>query len=339
MVSISATSDFDGCITGLAIYKLRNDYNAELIDSNGTEYDVSDAFSYYQDYVTLGFSFDDYELADGCYTLNVYDQCIVTSDNLLTNPDFALGFTDWVKNNSPSQYAIVADQLEMTFDPFGIGDTDYITNGDFSSGAAWTINAGWTIAGGKAVHTPGNTGTMFQTLSLPAPPLPTLGFNYYIGFTVSNWTAGTISVKLGNAAGTTSYTWKGNDRFIQFYNPKASGTIDIIFTPSSNFDGEIDDVKMVKTNQCCAVSISVVHHNCANVLVSTVSANLQRASGDCCRNPDGVNNTFVVCCAWVLTGARCDGVSRCVNGWQCQSQCSSQCATNRNNATAMSFWA
>jgi hypothetical protein len=248
VVSISATSDFDGCITGLAIYKLRNDYSAEIIDSNGNEYDVSDSFSYYQDYVTLGFSFDDYELADGCYTLNVYDQCIVTSDNLVTNPDFALGFTDWVKNNSGSQYAIVADQLEMSFDPFGIGDTDYITNGDFSSGAAWTINAGWTIAGGKAVHTPGNTGTMFQTLTLPAPPPPGLGFNYWVGFTVSNWTAGTITVKLGTNATGTTYTWKGNDRFIQFYGPKQSGSVDIIFTPSTLFDGEIDDVKVVKTN-------------------------------------------------------------------------------------------
>jgi len=245
------------CISDLKIYELKKDYLLELVSSNGTEYDVSESIEYYNEFVTIDLDINSYELADDCYTLNMYDQCIVTSDNLLTNPDFALGFTDWVKNNSASQYAIVADQLEMTFDPFGIGDTDYITNGDFSSGAAWTINAGWTIAGGKAVHTPGNTGTMFQTLSLPAPPLPALGFNYYIGFTVSNWTAGTISVKLGNAAGTTSYTWKGNDRFIQFYNPKASGTIDIIFTPSSNFDGEIDDVKMVKTNHS---GIALLYH-------------------------------------------------------------------------------
>ena len=258
VVSISASSDFDGCITGISLYKLRNDYSAEVIDSNGTSYDVSNSFSYYQDYVTLGFAFDDYELADGCYTLNVYDQCIVTSDNLITNPDFANGFTDWVKNNSGSQYSIVADQLVMSFNPFGIGDTDYITNGDFSGGSTgWTLGAGWSIVGAKARHTAGNTATLTQTLTLPAPPLPTLGFNFYIGFTVSNWTTGTISVKLGNAAGTTSYTWKGNDRFIQFYNPKASGTIDIIFTPSSTFDGDIDDIKVVKTNHS---GIALLYH-------------------------------------------------------------------------------
>lgn len=249
VIKVLATSDFDGCISGMSLYKLRNDYSAELIDSNGTNYDVSDAFSYYQDYVTLGFSFDDYELSDGCYTLNVYDQCIVTSDNLITNGDFALGFTDWVRNNAASQYAIVADQLVMNFNPFGIGDTDYVTNGDFSGGATgWTLGAGWSIVSNKALHTPGNTATLSQTLTLPAPPLPVLGFNYWVGFTISNWTTGTVTVKLGTNPTGTTYTWKGNDRFIQFYNPKQSGSVDITFTPSSTFDGDIDDIKVVKTN-------------------------------------------------------------------------------------------
>ena len=249
VVSISATSDFDGCITGLAIYKLRNDYSAELIDSNGTEYDVSDAFSYYQDYVTLGFQFQDYELADDCYTLNVYDQCVITSDNLIINGDFFDGLNNWTLNLGASRYNIVADQLEMNFNPFGIGATDYVTNGDFSSGASWTINSGWSVAGGKAIHTPGNTGTLFQTLTLPAPPPPIVAYNYHVIFTVTNWTAGTISLKLGTSPTGTSYTWKGNDTFLQYYKPNQSGSVDLIFTPSSNFDGEIDDVKCVIKTQ------------------------------------------------------------------------------------------
>jgi len=253
-ITIEATSTFDGCISGISLYKLRNDYSAELIDLNGTNYDVSDAFSYYQDYVTLGFSFDDYELADGCHTLNVYDQCIVTSDNLITNGDFANGFTDWVKNNVGSQYSIVADQLVLTFNPFGIGLTDYITNGDFSGGATgWTLGAGWSIVSNKARHTAGNTATLSQTMTMPAPPLPALAYNYYVGFTISNWTTGTVTVKLGSDPTGTTYTWKGNDRFVQFYNAKQSGSVDITFTPSSTFDGDIDDIKVVPTGHSAFV--------------------------------------------------------------------------------------
>ena len=269
------------CISDMKIYELKKDYLLEAVNSSGTAFDVSNAIEYYNEFVTIDFKFDDYELADGCYTLNMYDQCIVTSDNLITNPDFALGFTDWVKNNAGSQYAIVADQLVMNFNPFGIGDTDYITNGDFSGGATgWTLGAGWSIVGAKARHTAGNTATLTQTLTLPAPPLPALGFNYYIGFTVSNWTTGTISVKLGNAAGTTSYTWKGNDRFIQFYNPKASGTIDIIFTPSSTFDGDIDDIKVVKTNHS---GIALLYHTA----IPTVTPGTYQADWEIISSTDG----------------------------------------------------
>ena len=247
VLTVGAQVTFDGCISDLAVYKLRNDYTAEVVDANGNNYDVSSAFSYYQDYVTLGFQFEDFELADGCYTLNVNDYCVITSDNLVINGDFVDGFDNWTKFGPSTQFAIVSDQLKFIFDPFGIGDTDYVTNGDFSSGAAWTLNAGWSIAGGRAVHTPGNTGTLFQTMTLPTPPL-NVNYNYWVKFTVSNWTTGTITLKLGTSPTGTIYTWKGNDTFLQFYQPKQSGSVDIIFTPSSTFDGEIDNVACVRTN-------------------------------------------------------------------------------------------
>lgn len=247
VVSVSATSAFDGCISDIQLYSLKNDYTAELINSSDVVTDVSDAIEYYQDYVTLGFQFQDYELADDCYTLNVYDYCVVTSDNLVFNGDFVDGYDYWTKTNGAAQYGMVGNELEFKFSPFTQGFTDYVTNGDFSSGASWTINAGWSIAGGKAIHTPGNTGTLFQTMTLPTPPLGT-NYNYWVKFTVTNWTAGTINLKLGNAVNGTTYTWKGNDIFIQIYQPKQSGSVDIVFTPSSTFDGEIDDVAVVLTS-------------------------------------------------------------------------------------------
>jgi len=247
VVSVSATSAFDGCISDIQLYSLKNDYTAELVNSNGGVTDISDAIEYYQDYVTLGFQFQDYELADDCYTLNVYDYCVVTSDNLVFNGDFVDGYSNWTRNNGPAQYSVLGNELQFKFSPFTQGYTDYVTNGDFSSGAAWTINPGWSIAGGRAVHTPGNTGTLFQTMTLPTPPL-NVNYTYYVGFTVTNWTAGTINVKLGNAVNGTTYTWKGNDTFIQVYVPRQAGSVDIVFTPSSTFDGEIDNVAVVQTS-------------------------------------------------------------------------------------------
>jgi len=235
------------CISDLKVYALKNDYTLELINSNGVAYDVSNAINYYNEFVTVDLNINDYELADDCYTLKIYDYCVVTSDNLVFNPDFALGYTNWTRNNGPAQYSVLGNQLTFKFSPFTQGFTDYVTNGDFSSGAAWTINAGWNIVGGKAVHTPGNIGTLFQTMTLPTPPL-NVNYAYYVGFTVTNWTAGTINLKLGTAVNGTTYTWKGNDTFIQVYVPRQAGSVDIVFTPSSTFDGEIDDVAVVLTS-------------------------------------------------------------------------------------------
>jgi len=253
------------CISNPKVYALKNDYKLDLVDSDGTAFDVSNSIVYYNEFVTIDLDINDYELADDCYTLKIYDYCLVTSDNLVLNGDFVDGYTNWTRNNGNVQYQIVGDQLTFKFSPFTQGFTDYVTNGDFTSGAAWTLNAGWTIAGQKAVHTPGNTGTLFQTMTLPAPPLPATSYTYYVKFTVTNWTTGTVNLKLGNAVNGTTYTWAGNDTFLQKYNPQQSGSVDLIFTPSSTFDGEIDDVACVRTS---AYSDFPIITNAANQLVT-----------------------------------------------------------------------
>jgi hypothetical protein len=191
------------------------------------------------DFATVG----NYNLPSDCYYVKLYDQCLIESNNLAFNGDFVQGFTDWTKvNGSSIQYDVSGNQLTFFFDPFNQGDTDYVVNGDFSSGTAWTLNAGWTILGGKAVHTPGNTGTLFQTMTLPTPPLPVLGYPYYITFKISNWTTGSVNV----AVGSFSYNWAGNDTFISAYFPNASGLVNLTITPTSNFDGELDDFALIK---------------------------------------------------------------------------------------------
>ena len=247
-IKFTPTSDFVGSISNPIVYELKTDYALELIDSNGNIFDVSDSINYYQDYVTVDLDFNNYELADGCYNLNMYDYCVVTSDNLAQDPSFVDGYTYWTRTNGAAQYDDTGDQMKFIFDPYSQGYTDYVTNGDFSAGpAGWNLGANWAIVGGKAVHTIGSTATLYQTMTLPTPALGT-NYNYYVGFNVVNWNTGTITVKLGNASNGTTYTWSGNDNFIQIYQPKQSGSVDIVFTPSSNFNGEIDDVKVVLTS-------------------------------------------------------------------------------------------
>jgi len=247
-ISFTPTFDFVGDISNPIVYELKTDYALELIDSNGNIFDVSDSINYYQDYVTVDLDLNNYELADGCYNLNMYDYCVVTSDNLAQDPSFVDGYTYWTRTNGAAQYDDTGDQMKFIFDPYSQGYTDYVTNGDFSGGSTgWNLGANWSIVGGKAVHTIGSTATLYQTMTLPTPALGT-NYNYYVGFNVVNWNTGTITVKLGNAANGTTYTWSGNDDFIQIYQPKQSGSVDIVFTPSSNFNGEIDDVKVVLTS-------------------------------------------------------------------------------------------
>lgn len=246
--------DFLGCISSPAIYELKKDYLLEVVDSNGSVFDVSNSIEYYNEFVTIDFLFDEYELADDCYTLKIYDYCIVTSDNLAQDPSFVDGYTYWIRNNGAGQYNDSANQMSLIFDPFGQGYS-FVTNGSFASGATgWNLGANWAIAGGKAVHTPGSTATLYQTLTLPTPPLNT-NYNYYAKFTISNWTTGSINLKLGNAINGTNYNWKGNDIMLQIYQPKQSGSVDIVFTPTINFDGQIDSIDVVLTSGITAFPI------------------------------------------------------------------------------------
>lgn len=247
-IKFTPTSDFVGNINNPTVYEFKQDYNLELVDSNGNVYDVSNSINYYNEYVTIDLDFNNYELNDDCYNLQIYDYCVVTSDNLAQDPSFVDGYTYWTKTNGPAQYDDTGDQMKFIFNPFGQGFTDYVTNGDFSGGATgWTLGANWSIVGGKAVHTPGSTAALSQTMTLPTPGIGT-NYSYYVGFTISNWTVGSVTVKLGNAVNGTSYTWKGNDTMIQVYVPRQSGSVDITFTPTSTFDGQIDDIAVVLTS-------------------------------------------------------------------------------------------
>ena len=70
-----------------------------------------------------------------------------------------------------------------------------VKNGDFASDTLWTKTT-WTIAAGVASIAGAATDTMTQAISI------TPGVTYLVTFTVTSFTAGTVTAILGGTSGT-----------------------------------------------------------------------------------------------------------------------------------------
>lgn len=136
---------------------------------------------------------------------------------------------------------------QQTFS-FSIGDvtrTNLIDNGQFTSAAGWTVDAGWAISGGAARHTPGSYGDVSQSLQLTA------GRWYRVGYTVAR-TAGSVLPILrgGSDRNGTSRVTSGvfSDRL-----QAVTGNDRLSFRGWTAFDGTIDNVvAYLETAACLA---------------------------------------------------------------------------------------
>lgn len=121
-----------------------------------------------------------------------------------------------------------------------------VTNGAFTGNATgWTLGTGWAYGTNNVTHTGGNTANMSQDTGEVA------GETYLVSFIVGAPT-GIITVK-GNVqvtiGGAVAGTWA--NQFGYFSNTvnyivKATGTGDLTFTPSTDFNGNIDTVSVKK---------------------------------------------------------------------------------------------
>jgi hypothetical protein len=128
-------------------------------------------------------------------------------------------------------------------DPFHPDDllgVDKITNGLFTDNAAsWTLPTGWAHGSGKVTHTPGNVGPMFQASASMVTPLVT-GKVYRLTYTVADRTAGTIIPAVGVLGVGTLVN--ANATYTE--DITCLGTLQVQFTPSTDFDGSIDTVTL-----------------------------------------------------------------------------------------------
>jgi hypothetical protein len=117
---------------------------------------------------------------------------------------------------------------------------ELITNATFQSDlSGWTAGAGWSWLAGGAKHTAGSTATLQQDESV------TNGTSYQIDLVISGRTAGSIAVALGSVSAidsgaSTAFTAS----FSRTVVAGASGTVPLVVTPTTDFDGTIDSVSL-----------------------------------------------------------------------------------------------
>ena len=106
------------------------------------------------------------------------------------------------------------------------------------TGTGWTRNDIWGIYNYK--HTPGNTADFVLDSSYLADNAIKSGKTYRVQFWIFSATAGTLTPKLGTAAGTTISA--DGEKFYEVEITANADDSNLIFTPSSDYDGQIDDI-------------------------------------------------------------------------------------------------
>lgn len=249
VIGFEPSSDFTGCISSPTVHALRNDYPFQLIDPAGDSHDISSFASYDENKVTINvdlaqlLSVGEIE-GYGCYTIHIFDACLVSGDNILTDGDFDLqAYDQWQPGPYLHQYNWDGTGLEFVFEPLE-GPT-LLTNGDFSGGTTgWTgFGADWTEAG-AATHVVGNTTPLTQGVVFdPLPPFP-IGLFAWFTLDVTGRTAGSFTVGLdGQLAG----PFTANDTIVLGFTMSIGDAHTFSINPTTDFDGTIDNIALHQT--------------------------------------------------------------------------------------------
>ena len=130
-----------------------------------------------------------------------------------------------------------------TMNPVSIfNTTPGLLNTGFGSDTGWQHGVTWVIAAGVATKTAGDTDPIFQSSTQTSPDL-IVGHSYTVTFTITAWTAGTLTASCGTANGTP----RGSAAtFVETI--VCAGNTTFSLTPSSDFAGAIDNATCVAQN-------------------------------------------------------------------------------------------
>lgn len=131
---------------------------------------------------------------------------------------------------------------------------EILANAAFTSNlAGWTAGAGWSWDAGGVTHTAGSgTATLAQPFNIPAND-PYWHYNLFeLNLTIFGRTAGSVGITIGGSTvylsdDSTAFTSSAFESSVQYFSgPNSAG---IVITPTSDFDGTIDEVSVKRVTQ------------------------------------------------------------------------------------------
>ncbi len=119
-----------------------------------------------------------------------------------------------------------------------------LSNGPFVNGDSWSLAGGWSIAGGKATHATGSTGTLSQNVAFVA------GKFYRLGYVVSDRSAGSVFPLLSGGSDRQGTYALANGQWLDRIQA-VTGNVLFSFIGGAIFDGSIDDVILYEETGAC----------------------------------------------------------------------------------------
>jgi hypothetical protein len=129
-------------------------------------------------------------------------------------------------------------------------------NRDFSGAGNWT-GANWAVSGGTLLHTTGATTAATLAYENFTASSILLGYPYELTFTVSGLTAGTVMPKLG----TYSYSAIAANGTYTIYVNASAANVALTFTPTTTFDGALDNISMKYVENAQYVKGGILYHS------------------------------------------------------------------------------
>jgi len=141
---------------------------------------------------------------------------------------------------SSSTSSVLTTRSLQSTAPLG---SELVTNGTFDSDAGWTWGAGWIYddTNKEADHTTGETDPLRQSVNV------TNGTTYQISFQIKNRTTGSITIDI-NGVFVVNFgpenNFSSNSTFNRTFTANTTGSVLLSITPTSDFDGSIDNVSI-----------------------------------------------------------------------------------------------